>query len=124
MIKQPETRFKERVLPRLRRIPKSWWVKIQQVGIRGTPDVLGCIDGQFVAIELKQSAKAHVDTLQKHELTKICCSNGWAFIMFPENEEEVFTELEGINAYARSNQNGASDSKVHQRGPKSGTDCR
>ena len=120
--KQAETSFKERVLPRLRKIPNSWWVKIQQVGIRGTPDILGCIAGAFVAIELKQSATAHIDALQRHELYRIGEAGGVAMVMHPDNMEELFAALEGYGAEG-INPDGTGDAKVYKRGSESGPDC-
>lgn len=54
-----ETYYTQELLKRLKKIPNSWWAKIQQVGIVGTPDVIGCVkcpdcqDGKFVAFEAK-----------------------------------------------------------------------
>lgn len=53
MAKQPETKFKEKVLRELRKIPNSYWIKIQSVSIRGIPDIIGTVNGHFVALELK-----------------------------------------------------------------------
>lgn len=51
---KPETKLSRLVISRLR-AEGGWWVKIhggpfQQAGI---PDIIGCWDGKFVAIELK-----------------------------------------------------------------------
>lgn len=93
MAKKKETAFKEKVMVKLREIPSSWWVKIQQVGIRGTPDILGHIEGTFVAIELKKDVYSKIDELQTYNLNKIRDSKGISFIMYPENEKLVFNQL-------------------------------
>lgn len=86
-MKKPETKFKEKMLKDLRALPKTWCAKIQQVSLRGTPDVLACINSFFVAFELKASENAKVDELQRFTLECIRNANGGAFIVYPENWE-------------------------------------
>lgn len=96
MGKQPETLFKENVLRRLRELPSSWWVKIQMVAVCGIPDILGCVNGQFVALELKKSAHDRPTTLQEWVLNKIQMAGGYAVEVNPDNFEELFEKLSGI----------------------------
>lgn len=93
-MKQRETQFKERVLAELRRAPQSWWVKTQQVSLRGTPDLLGCVNGLFVAIELKDRAESHIEPLQTWNLNKIEEAGGLARIMSRDNENEIMEEIQ------------------------------
>lgn len=94
MAKKPETVFKERIQPRLKALKNSWWEKIQQVGVIGTPDILGCVSGIFVALELKKDEKAPIEPLQIHKLKKIEQAGGVAFIVYPENWDEVYAQLQ------------------------------
>lgn len=73
----------------LQSIPEVWAEKIQQVGKRGTPDILACVAGRFVAIELKKGARAKPDKLQQHKLKKIADAWGVTFVAYPENFETV-----------------------------------
>jgi len=93
MAKQPETILKEKVLLALRQLPCTYAVKIQQVSIRGIPDILACIRGKFVALELKRDAKQKPEPLQQHELGKIQKADGLAFVVSPENWQEVLAML-------------------------------
>lgn len=95
MSKGPETLLKERMLRRLRSIPLSWWEKIQQVAIRGTPDILGVVRGKFVALELK-SEKGKISELQKYKLGEIREARGLGFIVTADNLEEVLDEISRI----------------------------
>lgn len=70
-------------------IPNIWCEKIQQVGKRGTPDILACVNGKFVAIELKKDDKSLPDKLQQHKLKKIVKAGGVSFVACPENSETV-----------------------------------
>jgi len=97
MAAKPETLFKNKIRPKLEAIPNSWWVKVQQVSLRGTPDFLGCICGMFVALELKKDAKAPISKLQEHTLMKIAIAGGFSHVVYPENWEEVYERLLNIS---------------------------
>lgn len=90
---QPETKFKLKLRPKLESLPKSNWVKIQQVSIRGVPDFLGCVNGKFVALELKKDGKAPISRLQKHFIDKVNRNKGFARVIYPENMNEILEEL-------------------------------
>ena len=92
MSKQPETLFKERVVRRLKEIPGLWVEKIQQVGIRGTPDLLICYRGYFIAWELKTD-RGRVEPLQQFKLDEIEKAGGIARIVRPSNLEQSIREL-------------------------------
>lgn len=89
MAQKAETKFKEVFLKAMASIPNVWCEKIQQVGKRGTPDILACVAGRFVAIELKKDAKSKPDKLQQHKLKKITGAGGVSFVASPENSETV-----------------------------------
>lgn len=94
-MKKEETKFKEKILARLKELPNTWVVKIQQVVIRGTPDILLCIKGHFVAIELKTDT-GELDELQIYNLHKIEEAGGSSFVMTPENCFAVLMELKNM----------------------------
>ncbi len=90
---KPETKLKDKVLRELRLLPDSWWVKTQQVAIRGTPDILGVLRSRFIALELKSTEKEKADPLQLFNLEQIEKAGGYATILNPENEREILEEL-------------------------------
>lgn len=92
----PETRFKTRALKDLRALPGSWWVKVQQVGIAGTPDILGCVRGHFVAVELKATVRDKPTKLQAHNLASIKNAGGWAVVTSPEIWPETLAALKAL----------------------------
>ena len=97
MAKQDETRFKERVKEDLKRISKHCWhTKVQQRAIRGTPDILACVCGVFIAIELKRSAAEEPDRLQRLNIERIKLAGGIGLVAFPENWAEVYKEILSI----------------------------
>lgn len=93
MASKPETVFKNRIRPLLDALPNSWWFKTQQVSLRGIPDMIGCLNGQFVALELKKDAKAPIGKLQVHILEKIADAGGFSAVVYPENWEEIYGVL-------------------------------
>ena len=88
-----ETVFKEKILPLIRKLPNTWAVKIQQRSIRGTPDIIICVSGMFVALELKKSQKEKPDPLQDHNLLQINKAGGLGLKVYPENWPEVHIAL-------------------------------
>lgn len=88
----PETRFKNRLMPKLKGIPKSHWYKIQQKGLRGTPDILGVVNGRFVALELKKDG-GKATTLQEFELKQIEKAGGYAKLVEPADEKNILEDL-------------------------------
>lgn len=81
----------------LQTLPHAWFEKIQQASILGTPDFLGCIRGEFVALELKKDKKAKLSKLQKHKLWSIReNAYGKAFVLTPENFDEVSAKLKNL----------------------------
>lgn len=96
MAKKPETLFKERIVPQLNSIPKSWWFKTQMLSLLGIPDIIGCVNGRFVAIELKKSAKDKPSALQQYVLKTIRKAGGYAKSASPENWKKIKREIENL----------------------------
>ena len=100
-MQKPETKFRNRFRKRLDAIQGSWFESIQQKSINGTPDILGCVNGYFVALELKASAKAPVTELQRYKLNKIYEAGGFRAVVSPENMEDVLENLTRLTTYGR-----------------------
>lgn len=59
---------------------------------RGVPDFLICMNGMFVALELKKSVTEvgkPSALLQEHNLNKINSARGIGIFVYPENWEKV-----------------------------------
>jgi len=85
MAKKPETVFKERILPQLKALPNTYVLKTQEVSKRGVPDVLMCVKGVFVALELKKDLKSNPDDLQRWIMVQIAEAGGITMVVYPEN---------------------------------------
>lgn len=86
MALQPETKFKVNIVrPALNKISNSYFEKIQQVAIHGTPDFLGCVHGYFVALELKKNSLAKLSALQEYTLKRVESAGGIGLVAYPDN---------------------------------------
>ena len=65
-----------------------WFTKVWGGGYQkaGIPDILACVNGRFVAIEIKGSSGKPTE-LQKYNIKKINESNGVAVILYPKDFE-------------------------------------
>lgn len=89
-----ETVFRKRVVAELKKLENIYFFSVQQVAIRGCPDLCLCINGNFVSLELKKDKKAEIAPLQRYTLQKIIKAKGIAFIAYPENWFEIYAYLE------------------------------
>ena len=89
----------KRVKPLLSKIPCSVWERINDKSKRGIPDVIGCVNGCFVALELKRSHKESLKVsgrivLQKYVISKYVKQGlGIGFIVHPDNLIYVYEEI-------------------------------
>lgn len=72
-------------------------MKVQQRSIRGTPDILMCVNGIFIAMELKKSAKDKPDMLQMFTLEQINKAGGIGIAVSPENWKNVWIALTALS---------------------------
>lgn len=86
-----ESTFQDKVLKELRKIPKSWWQKINDRVAVGVADIFGAVNGYCVVIELKTRSK--LTRLQLHNLEIADRTNCQSFCMTPENFKEIISFL-------------------------------
>lgn len=88
MSKAPETKFKERVLADLRGMPSTYCEKIQQLSKRGTLDIMGCMHGRALVLELKAGTGHKLDSLQAYKLERYREAGALALVSEPCSWEE------------------------------------
>lgn len=93
MAKKPETKFKEKVINDLKKVPNCWFTKIQQLAKSGDPDIVCCVNGLFVGIELKRNAKERPSPLQAWVLEAIAESGGIGCVACPENWSDILSQI-------------------------------
>jgi hypothetical protein len=84
-----EAAFQKRVLKFLKDLPNTYYFKKEAASIRGIPDIIACIGGVFVALELKRSSKCRATELQQYNIMMIGAANGFACVCYPENWDDV-----------------------------------
>ena len=67
----------------------GWYVKFfaNRMTKEGIPDILACINGHFVGIEVK-AQKGHPSALQLHHCSEIRKAGGFAFVLYPSGFEK------------------------------------
>ena len=89
-----ETKFKHRVLRDLKWFKNAYYIKTQERGRRGVPDIIGCINTKFFALELKTET-GRLDDLQMYTLQKIRLAGGFAMSTQPSQWPEHFDMMKG-----------------------------
>ena len=76
----------------------GWQVKFfaNQMTKIGIPDILACVNGYFLAVEVKAS-NGKPSELQKYHVAKINESGGYAVILYPEQYEEFKQLVKCLN---------------------------
>lgn len=73
---------------------------------RGIPDIIACINGKFVAIEVKRNhsvnAKANISHIQDIQISKIKESKGFACVVSSLEEYQLLMESFGIKVANKS----------------------
>lgn len=85
-----ESQFQSRVISFLKQYPEHiWFVKVWGGGYQksGIPDILCCINGKFMAIELK-SLNGKPTVLQKRNIELINKTGGLGIILYPDGFDD------------------------------------
>lgn len=70
-----------------------WWVNVHGAGVgrNGIPDILACVDGRFLALEVKQFGN-NATPLQRFEIERIRRAGGHAFVVHSRAEAQAVLE--------------------------------
>ena len=91
-----EQALHKRVVRDLKRLG-CYYHKAMAVSIRGIPDIICCVNGRFIALELKRDEKSMATELQKYAIQKIADSRGIALIVTPKNWSEIYGQIVSIH---------------------------
>lgn len=95
LAKQGETKFKERVLKDLKKLERIWYKKLQERSRRGILDILICLKGRFIVIELKIDGEVPTP-LQKNTAKEISHAGGITFAATPSSWEQDYEILKTL----------------------------
>lgn len=84
-----ESQFQTKVIEYLKTLPNTWHVKIWGGGFQrsGIPDILCCINGKFVALELKKE-DGKSTPLQERNIKLINAAGGIGLFLRPSGFED------------------------------------
>lgn len=96
----PEKLFENKIKAELKR-RGIWYVKYfaNRNTLAGVPDLLCCVNGRFVALEIK-AEKGRVSKLQQYQIEQIQNANGIAFAVYPNQWDalmDLFDKLQRID---------------------------
>ena len=77
----------------------AWYIKYwagAQFTKSGIPDILACVNGSFVAIEVKGDG-GKPSPLQEYHIEKINNCGGYAVIVYPDDWEQLKEDLDELN---------------------------
>ena len=92
----PEAKVKKKVKEILDQMEVYHFSPMQNgMGRAGIPDIVGCLDGQFLGIECK-AGRGTTTALQERELTRIQNAGGYALVVNEENINQLWEIKEWI----------------------------
>jgi hypothetical protein len=82
---------------RQRASPKGWYLKVWGGGYQksGIPDLLMCVNGIFLAVELKSSAGKPTE-LQRKNIEMVNRGGGIGLVLYPEGFEQFKETVKGV----------------------------
>lgn len=96
MAMTPEAKVKKRVKEILDKLGAYYFMPATGgYGRSGIPDIVGCLNGVFFAVECK-AGKGIPTALQEREINKIRNAGGHAWLVNEENVEQLYELLSGI----------------------------
>jgi len=91
-----ERSLHQRVCRDLKRLG-VYYHKAMAVSLRGIPDIICCVNGRFIALELKRDERAVASELQKYAIEKISESRGIALIVTPKTWSDIYGQIISIH---------------------------
>lgn len=97
MVMTPEKKVKTKVVAQLKEFKDLYYFfpATGGYGRSGVPDIVGCYEGRFFAIECKAGNNTATE-LQKREISAINRADGIAWVVNEDNIDSVSRALKGI----------------------------
>ena len=95
---QSEKSYENKIKRYLKTLPKCWFFKVRGNMFQkaGVPDIIGVLNGRFIAIEVK-SEVGKPSELQLATIKLIKRAGGYAVVSGPKHWDELKKDLEGIS---------------------------
>ncbi len=90
-----EQQVQKKIINYIESLESSYVVKVVSATKSGVPDILACIDGNFVGIEVKRpESRNTVSKLQEYNLNLIEKANGYSMVAWNTEMVREFIEEE------------------------------
>jgi Holliday junction resolvase len=121
MAKKPESRLQRRIRDRLEKEVGGWWFKVHgsMFQVAGVPDLVGCVNGMFFALEVK-TEDGDTSEIQDETIRRIKLEGGGATVVVTPKEAVAFVKEHLRKAGRLSEARGP----VRARHPDGGSDLR
>lgn len=92
-----EQQIQKKIINYLETLDEAYVVKVVTANKSGVPDILACIKGSFVAIEVKRPvSKNNVSKLQEYNLARVEEAGGYSLVAWDVDMVKEFIEAEVI----------------------------
>lgn len=105
MAKQPESRLQKSIQDTLRKEVGGWWFKVWGGPFTpaGIPDLIGCVDGMFFALEVKLPKKSSKPSaIQIQTIRDIVTQGGGCACIVRSKEEAVSIVQQSLNLHPQT----------------------
>jgi len=94
---EKEKLFEDKIKKFLKELPNTWFFKhwAGAYSQSGIPDIIACVNGRFVGIEVKAS-DGSPSVLQMRNIDLIQRANGLAYILYPKDFEQFKQEMRDL----------------------------
>ncbi len=90
-----EQQIQKKIINYIESLDETYVVKVVSATKSGVPDILACIDGKFVGIEVKRpESRNTVSKLQEYNLNLIERANGYSIVAWNVDMVKEFIEGE------------------------------
>ncbi len=89
-----EKDFQTVVLKKLREVPGTWWMKVNDRSTIGLPDIFGCVAGVCFAIELKTKSK--LAPIQAYTLRRLDRAGAQTFVCTPATFADLLAYVKKV----------------------------
>lgn len=89
-----EKDFQKDVLKKLREVPGTWWMKVNDRTTIGLPDIFGCVGGVCFAIELKTKSK--LAPIQAYTLRRLDRAGAQTFVCTPQTFPDLLAYVRKV----------------------------
>lgn len=86
-----EKQIQAAILTYLKTLPECWAVKTIQTNKLGTPDILACINGKFIGLEVK-TTKGKATEIQLYQMAEIVRCGGISAVVRSVDDVKAILE--------------------------------